>query len=1130
VSTILTALLLATIGANPSDSIVRGTVTDPDGSPVDGAEVYVTSTAMGDYVAEGVTGKDGSFSVPLPQTSSAEFQLFDRYISVAAVKVGWGVGGKSGSEPTATRYPVDIQLTRARAVACEILDPEGAPLPNAHVTFKWSPDLGFSLPGEHASQLTSTTDKAGRCAIGFVPESAVQLGLVIRSERYGRQQARIQPGGGDRVTIRLAPVGSIRGQVVAGDVRAVANLKVEIQSRPLQTQAVYWAREFVQTDQEGRFEVPALIAGKVSIRVQTRKELPWRVVERIAADLKEGENKQLAIQLVRGVRFAGAIVDNRSSAPIQNLPVHVLNSDTHENYELTTDENGRFEVYVAPGKVHVSPQDLPRPFSDWITPREGLKIEPGTTEYTPDPFVLPQRATIRGTVVDDKERPIANAWVTAHWNQNLPGGSSIGPLRSVKCDKDGRFEFGPVPGDLAIRLRAASQSAASTEFVVVLGADKNDVTLTVSPAGSVFLSGQVVDERSRPLKNAHVALQLVFGRSIFNEPRDVRSRELDSEWTLSTDEDGRFAFPDPLPRLERFQLSVEMPGRATYTNRDLSLENAGASVELPAIELGSIRRFEGVVLDDRGRPVAAARIAAKGLGQRSSMATVLTDQLGRFELKDVHPSACFVFAEADDDYLLQGAYVTGTEGPITIQLRRRGNDTPVTIANPDEYLVPSPRRQELLKEMLLPLLERGRRFENQSVQRRVLTYLAAVDPELVLAEMESITSPNSRFLLLIDLGLVDEAVELVEQMDTPYSRSFSYVTAAQAVESPDRKLEYLARALTNGREVPTPENRVIAVAHVAEELERLGQVDTARRLLEEFLPTVGQLSKEGRNPFAKGYFATRLALFDPDKALQLIPDMIERRLARHAGNIAHILADRNPKMAERALDMIPQDYQKRSYAPRVGYRMATVDPDRAVKIADFDRYYALSVVAYALRDKDPAKSRDLMRTATSGSGFRDSHGAKLPYVAAVDPTTLSDVLWRSVAYETLARSSAGDRLLRSTARAVILLKMYGDPQVADQLGKTFLNKVFRLPPAYRERSPGSVNAIVVAAMTLLDPDGAVEWHNEHLPNATENDLRLSYPEPPYDVIASLLSKSRQDVEKYLQSIVFRVWVIDQFDH
>lgn len=204
-----------------------------------------------------------------------------------------------------------------------------------------------------------------------------------------------------------------------------------------------------------------------------------------------------------------------------------------------------------------------------------------------------------------------------------------------------------------------------------------------------------------------------------------------------------------------------------------------------------------------------------------------------------------------------------------------------------------------------------------------------------------------------------------------------------------------------------------------------GEAEAAEKLLRETLAAAKELPSDCWASFARGSFAERLIVFDPETAVPMISGLSQADSQnRHFGNAAQRLAATNPEEAERVLDMIEPVTESRyvidqrdQYAPRVCYRIAKQDLERAKKIArsctevNFQAY-SLGLIAHALGPERRDEATALFREAFDllEDGIHDATkvkiqassiaGALLPSVEYVDPGLVREMFWRTVSLRT----------------------------------------------------------------------------------------------------------------------------------
>jgi hypothetical protein len=239
-------------------------------------------------------------------------------------------------------------------------------------------------------------------------------------------------------------------------------------------------------------------------------------------------------------------------------------------------------------------------------------------------------------------------------------------------------------------------------------------------------------------------------------------------------------------------------------------------------------------------------------------------------------------------------------------------------------------------------------------------------------------------------------------------------------------LEILAEALVGARAEKAPEFRAVVLGQVAKRLFLLGEKERATALLREGEKIANGLSSNSFAGYARGSFATDLALIDLPAAVALMKDLKDRNeFPRHHGNTAHRIAGTQPAEAVRVLDLIPPPQQNEfnqrdRYAIRVCYRMAQADLKGAIQLATSivdlpSRAYALGVIALGVAKTDPKQASELMRRAfvlleedaarpdlpqlTSALTPGSVAAALTLSAEQIDPTLVRECLWRSVALQ-----------------------------------------------------------------------------------------------------------------------------------
>ena len=482
----------------------------------------------------------------------------------------------------------------------------------------------------------------------------------------------------------------------------------------------------------------------------------------------------------------------------------------------------------------------------------------------------------------------------------------------------------------------------------------------------------------------------------------------------------------------------------------LLLIGIGTFVDEPARPVPAV---EARVLDRLGRPVAGADVWIPD--EKGGPISTTTDAQGRFRFAEVPPRRSFLFVEAAG-YRFHGQ---------VIQPGARLTD--VTLARSDEprssrmtTLAPSRSRKEeraLESRFFLTYAERAVKKGDESTRLSALEVLARVDPGRVLEVIETRSFANPWFNDYLRRACAkalwedshEEALAVVEAMQSPESRTRGHLDACDAMPSTERKarLDQVDQALLQARAITEGDHRVQTLGQVAEHYLDLGAVEKGTKLLRETLPAARELPKEGWGGYARGSFAEELAQVDRAAALQLIREVGDREALpdRHRLNMAQELASRDPAQAEWLLTTLKDRDQLVRALSRICHAMALKDPDRARQLANrdfgnvrnaealpFARAHALGMIALAIADTDKPKAArfleeafDLLKSMAAegrpgplGTDAATVAAALLPVAERIDPARVPEYFWRAASFRV---SSKPQRVAAAPPDAMLAL-------------------------------------------------------------------------------------------------------------
>lgn len=347
-------------------------------------------------------------------------------------------------------------------------------------------------------------------------------------------------------------------------------------------------------------------------------------VEAISAPVQvaAGGEGKVTVVLNAGGRLTGRVRDEKGFS-VAGAWVEVSARVGSMARGVRTASDGTYVLVAVPGEVSLTLAAPERP--NEIALRVDVTVPDGGTKELD--LVLPApRASTKVHVVDDRRYPIRGAQVTV---------ASLDPQMPVKTtaftDERGDAEVPRVAG-LRSELEVQAPGFAPYRALQESIATSVDVELAqgIAVSGTVYAPGGRVAQ-----PGATVAL---FGEG------GVRRTTSDAQ--------GKFLFKD-VPRGDA-TLDVRASGTASL-KKPITVGPTGSRAELDVgrLELGAAGVIEGTVVDDKGQPVAGARVAKDRAptwipASGALIGVVLSDATGAFKLVDVPVGDVEVEAYAAD--------------------------------------------------------------------------------------------------------------------------------------------------------------------------------------------------------------------------------------------------------------------------------------------------------------------------------------------------------------------------------------------------------------------------------------------------------------------------------------------------
>jgi protocatechuate 3,4-dioxygenase beta subunit len=632
--------------------VVRGRVTDREGTGIPGAAVRAMRRSGGPSRGEAESADDGAFVVGGLETGRYE---------VAAAEPGYAsarVAADAGGDP------VELVLESGGTIAGRVVDAEGQPEGEADVQAQpadasdahgWGSGYGRADEGEGAFALRDLA--AGTYVL--VARAAGRGGATLRGVRVVAGRTT------DVGTITLARGGVVRGTVVDADGEGVPGATVmaerDVNVRTSELSA--------QTGSTGGFEIRGVPPGTFSVTAEhpAFAASPPQVAE---VD-PDREPKPLRFVLHRGGRIEGQAL-HRDGRPFLGGRINTFPLDPEADGDTemaAVGPDGWFTIdHVPPGRRRASlmaytPSSpmasgaanvLSAVASRDVEVREG---ETATVSFELRDVVVSGQVTRSGQPVPGVRVSLLGSAmsVMAFAGPAAPGAVTADagpPPLSATTGEDGRYELLVfAPGRVHVRLAAlAGGQSYPGKDVAVPDVERFELNLDIAGAS---VAGIVVERESgEPVPDARLALTA-----------PVPERRWAATGTSGAD--GRFTLTaEP----GEYQLRAEGSGWRPAT-LPVSVGSGGATEVRVELERGSA--LAGRVVDAAGRGVPGVEVLATGAdGASGGFANTLGDGTFRLDSLDTRPYALAAGSPLAGLAVRSG--IMPGEEPVTLRLEPAG--------------------------------------------------------------------------------------------------------------------------------------------------------------------------------------------------------------------------------------------------------------------------------------------------------------------------------------------------------------------------------------------------------------------------------------------------------------------------
>lgn len=441
-------------GANETEITVRGTVTDESGKPIPGARLWLPLKFDETRTAEATADSEGEFTlhVPVAWTKPDESIPFwvvwcygaGRQIAAASAYKQLMKGSKASiafvlEEPTDTGF--------------EVRDPEGKPLRGAKVEpYHFRVGSYYIVPETLRDLLAKETDAEGRVRLPEIARDKLS-NVRVTIDGFGIQEQRLRDSANEPAvrTIQLRRTGRIEGRLVSDNEAAIRKRRIYISQEDYGGEHTSGAA-MVETDEEGRFVVPALAEGKIRLGFRVDRSIPLR--PRIPEDLVvyAGETTQVEVPMEKTVRVRGRVQTKGEGLPVAGAMISVQYGAPRQSDHVQTDEDGWFEADALAGAVRRQLIMKPDRYSEWIVEDAGWQHRidvPRVENFELPPLELIETVEVAGQLVDREGQSVANAHVRAITGDRVYAWGT--------SDSDGRFTL-RLPKDFHVEEYDASRT------------------------------------------------------------------------------------------------------------------------------------------------------------------------------------------------------------------------------------------------------------------------------------------------------------------------------------------------------------------------------------------------------------------------------------------------------------------------------------------------------------------------------------------------------------------------------------------------------------------------------------------------------------------------------------------------
>ena len=478
---------------------ITGMVADLGGGPVPHAQIHIEDP-NNDAIASTESDEVGKFTLYVGP---------DEMLVVADAD-GYATGYARGRAPGT----FNIELTPGASISGTVVDAvTSQPLAGVRVDASTREWIGFDAPPG------DVTDDEGRFTIDRL--SPGRYSILVRQPRLvGSSEGSVTVGLGQQVTgivVRTFPAVRIEGRVV------VAGSSARPCTAPHLSLAQHGYEQNLHSGNgsDGNVFADGVLPGTYEVQVFCKGYVSHNHYEPI--QIANADLKGLSWEVVPGGTIHGRVT-SRSGAPLSGVSVFGYGTPATE-----TDTDGHYEIRGVEEGDHV----LLVRSDTWTAPSKGWTVKLPPQGEVEQNLVLDATGNLRGSVVDDDDKPIEAAVVSieipASWDQQNWMSTHA---ESAETRSDGSFEISSLPAaDYKLTARRADDTLVQQTTVV---APRTSTVRFVFKKANQVISGFVTDSSSSPITDAYVtATREIAGSSgtYFNDENAVLTRP-DGSFTI----------------------------------------------------------------------------------------------------------------------------------------------------------------------------------------------------------------------------------------------------------------------------------------------------------------------------------------------------------------------------------------------------------------------------------------------------------------------------------------------------------------------------------------------------------------------------------------------------------------------